>query len=94
MGEGNLRKTFKPKEKRSVSAGININVSKQLILPLKFESDLCRFYVYTDHLFFLNCHCEGAVIKRLSQRLTHTLCYLVHPPQWLFEMCHCAPEQR
>lgn len=26
-----------------------------------------------DHLFFLNCHSEGAVIKGLSQRHTHTL---------------------
>ena len=33
---------------------------------------MCRFYVYMEHLFFLNCHCEGAVIKRLSQRHTHT----------------------
>lgn len=54
---------------------------------------MCRFYVYMDHLFFLNCHCEEAVIKRLSQRHTHTPCDLVHPLQCLFEMCHCAPKK-
>lgn len=34
-----------------------------------------------DHLFILNWHCEGAVIKRLSQKVhTHTPRDLVRPP--------------
>lgn len=72
--DGKREETLESKETRSVSARINIKMSPRLIPSfLGRESDLCGFYVYTDHLFFLNCHCEGAVIKRLSQRHQRTL---------------------
>lgn len=55
MPDGNHKEMFKS-ENRSVSARINKCV-KVDYSSFKFESDLCRFYVYVDHPFFLNCHC-------------------------------------
>lgn len=50
MGEGNHKETFKSKENRSVSAGININVSKQLIPPLNLNQ-ICAGFMSTWIIF-------------------------------------------
>lgn len=71
---GSVRKHWNQKRQEVYLPGLTLKCHRGLFpLFLERESDLRGFYVYTDHLFFLNCHCEGAVIKRLSQRHERTL---------------------
>lgn len=74
MGEGSHMEKFKSKEKRNVSARININMSQQHIPPLNLNQ-ICAGFMstwITCSLFFLNCHCEGAVIEGThTQTETH-----------------------